>query len=518
MSKRSISEILATSGGYDLTEVEREAMVTLLEKKMVDVYPNFISALKKSHYGPFMIEGNIGKAFQEYYRSFYEDLIIPDFVRHFELMYKLAVSNIDEPGPMYTFMSDIFNHIYDVFLTNTSFLGHYLTHTNTLSATDDKINVVKYNTRLNHSSKRLLLEYSFTKDDIFSDEIVFEVSNPKVIGLYEKSIEVLSVVSTKNASLILGFNNDLYKKEGSDMSLSSRDNAIMFFDDDMNLFDYKKRGIRIKGVYANRETFFVLTMDGKVYINGNCGRVIGDDALGRINRGGGGGGGDNNIHRFTPIKLPANVAPIVYIYPFDTYENTFLVDAKDQVFVYDWIHPTDGFVLSDANINPDFPLRVTKYKSINTTSKVIDIQGRIALTEDKKFIHAWTGSQKAIVNANGNMYKEFEQKENMVLQFTSYLTYSVVLLSNQKIYIFDNDEETFAYILRKVIENKPVKWDEHKPEEKDVWTFQCSHCDRITVPLSIDYSNDAVLCSEECHQELYHKEYSWIMKMINKSL
>ncbi len=535
MSKRSIVEIVSTLSEelHGLSTEEATAMTKLLKAKTPFLYQNFITALKNSRYGPFMIEGDIGKAFQEYYKLFYANLIIPEFAQHFKHMYQVTVANLDNNDKklmnINVFMCDIFDHIYNLFLTNTCFLGHFLTHTNTLAALEgSRIYVVKYNNRSNNTNKRLLIEYACLKDETVRHGTVgIDVRKPSVIArtLYDDTIEVLSVVSTKNKTLVLGFNNDLYEKEQVSRTLYQQESVKMIFDDNTTLVDYSTRkDFLIKGIYANRESFFILTMSGKVYIRGRCLHAAGADALERIDRmnvimpfendvyeniGG------LKVYRFIPVKLPKEAAPIVYIYPQGSVEMTYLVDANNRVFQYDWVHPTDGFVFADEQIDRDCPLFI-KRKAPDTESIIIDVSDHISLTEDKIFIDNWTNSEKPVYGG-GDDYREFKRKENRILQFTSYAAYSIVLLSNQKIYIFNQANFPMtSYVLRKVIKNEPIKWDKKNASKNDTWTFQCEHCRAFDVSLSVDHSLDAVLCSEECQNALWLNAYPGILSIVNK--
>ncbi len=528
------------------SEKEKTELFARFKQKKATFYGDFIEALKTSHYGPYMIEGEIGKARQAYYKSFYEELLMPGLAKHIISMYNVVRVNKDEEkDDSDVLMGDIFTRIYHMYLNEKVFLGHYLTHTNSLVVSMYDIHVIKYNHNEKNAERReLKIRYDDRGLLHFPENMQFKVQRPS-------ESQCVSVVEYDDADVgglfHLSFKGNLYNHLGH--------KERRFFDYKPRLGDYKEMGIKIKGLFAINGGVLLLTHNGKVYICGRgIDRLVSEDVVNSIKTGGYKGTWSQNedglsVDFFAPVKIDPSV-DIVYVLqggdrivsPHSDVSvverDVYLIDRSGKVYAKNLLANDDGFVLQAPQkcyISPHFPLLVLSDNKSgdNLLSKldILETYDQMLITKDKRFFNRRTLKEIEISRFNfgvntsyrDKVYQlaEFQDDNDKVLLFGGKKhdddTHVIVVgLSNEKLYIFTIPNKyrykNKALTLVHVIENDIPK----NGKEDDLWKFQCDHC-RTFMSMSTtfkDHAIDAKLCGQTCQNGLYLKRFNEVVNTV----
>jgi hypothetical protein len=534
-------------------EIEKEAKMidNLLEKKLDSLYNTFIQSIKVSRYGPFMIQGEMGKIRQEYYKPFYENLIKKGFITHFLTMTQFA--KIGDSNDFHAFMEDIFPKIYKDVVIDKVYLGHYITHTNTFCVqTDEHIFIIKNNDNA-YDNKRLLLTYPIDNDSFYLAGATFVDRNIEIV-----TVECCDRIGAGSLTVIcLDFNNNLYNVS-FDVNNKPKLEVIPFMlNNDAILVKYKEAGIVIKALYRSLNTFFLLTSNGNVY-------VMGVVNIGMINitklRKTYGINGDNvhfknivsnqiMLYFFTPIMFDTLIPPNIVSISFEGTEDEKIVlyDFNNIVYVSPStispfqikhqlshesyltghrIHSYDLSWLMEMDIEEYERKKAIKYPLILDCSSVgpyqIDVDKNITTVGLDLYLVPVSASDfissKSEINASRYSKSEiftYRDSENEVLSFYVDKNSSVyVLLSNQKIYKFEKEMFGVDYQLRQLILNYPIIWDSTKKDKRDTWIFQCYYCQKYEgVKLQKDHSINGVFCTTDCQKNFYYTQHQRLLTL-----
>lgn len=507
---------------------EVDEIFNLLQTKLDDMYNVFIRALEESRYSKFMIEGEIGKFRQWYYKPFYEEVLSRDFKVYFIQMCSI-VRKVHEGDSYLEIMSEIFPSVFKQFITSIDdqFLGNYITHTNSMVCRFDdyhraeSVFVIK-----NNQKKRLLTVYNRYGDN----EVVYN----------SKGVEIASITRGPNKQLYcLGFNNDLYQlvPKSEDQSFYALNPITQFLDEEFNIVDFKAKGIKIKALFDATDTCYLLTTDGNVYIIGVCTGLIDPNAIERI------GPGDNilgygsstslEVKMFYPIKIKdlKEEDKIVYyerqFTTLDTHKYKLtesLIDASGNVYR----KRAEGFTFK----------RNLKAMYEDNRANNFDYMYEDGLL-DSKFNYALKNYPKRVkfrfgfANVTADLDKEFLRDNVQILMFDTRTLngHIYVACNNGKIYEFTAETWT-SFKMVSVLEGQPqlsghekfqlwIKDEEEDTEAK--WSIQSSlrsHCDKCSQfknPISQDQCINGLFCDTKCQSGYYYKKYNELLSfMTNK--
>jgi hypothetical protein len=527
------------------TDKEKEALSKFISVKKDNLYTDFINALKNSRYGPFMIEGKIGEARQAYYKTFYVNLLSDNLDEHLRSRYNIVRVVSDTSNDTNVYMNEIFNRVYEMYLTERVFLGNYLTHSNSMEIGKYNLILVKYNDRQDTERGRKITTIEYKIHTGIATTI--KIGKTRIEQMYRN---ILSVIDIAEDSVNLDFDNNLY----DDLGWKIR----AFFDDNMDVVRYKplktkkderSLNINIKGLFStNDKTGLLLTSDGKVYIKGRCDNAIGLNAITLLKTKynnlpyrasthyataeDGEEGINFIVRKFTPVKIDTNLK-IIYIFGVNE-QGIFLVDEKLNIYEYNWNAQRDGFtLLLNVYLPLDFPFAISSVNipmipsmyTFDKGNKIVCVSGLYAITSQPKIfkdLSRFTNNTLLIKSGDDeNLDKElleFENGNNRVLLFSTRkeniheeVTVIVVGLSNEKLYFFLLKGSKVK--LKAVVDNQPALWNEN-----DLWKFQCHHCGIESSPyvkLFKDVATKTILCGKTCQIGYYEDKFHQIMMMMN---
>ena len=292
--------IILSSEYARFEDSELKALNRLLQTGLSRLYEEFYKSLNESkRYKDFVIGGETGKLRYQYYKQFYMDLMREDFISLF-LQMSLTFREKQPRFYLNPLLEDVFlKSILKNVFTDNVFLGHYLTHTNTIAVIKDDhrhssfltVFVIKnnnqheYNTKGENPNKRLVISYDVDPN------VESQIRGTRFITFpNNKDTQIVSVVASSKTVLFLGFENDLYAmsifidiatgRPEPNLPLHAKKpfQIKRFFDEDFKFFNFNDAGIRIKALFSYQQNLFILTMDGKVFVQGeNIKRFFGPD-------------------------------------------------------------------------------------------------------------------------------------------------------------------------------------------------------------------------------------------------